>query len=352
MGAERTNRVVRVAAAPEGRLRPEHFSFSDEPVPEPGEGEVLFKAIYMTLVPSMRKRVPTAGAAPTRLTVKVGDVMQGGPVPPINGHTGKFIGHVVKSNAPGFAPGDFVLGGAYWQTYHLARPEHLFKIDPSELPLMTELGLLGQTSFVAWYGMQKIGKPKPGETVVVSSAGGSIGMVAAQMAKIAGAKVIGIASGEKAKFVVDELGLDACIDRTTGDVGEELSRLAPKGIDVYFENVGGVVGKAAFARMAKFGRYVVCGAASEYNEDSEVITFPLLPFMGNSLTMQGYVIWDHYDLYDEFRREMLGWIESGQMKFRNEILVGFESAPAALADLMEGRNKGQVIIQLAENPLE
>ena len=346
------NLSVHIARAPAGLPSREDFEFREAPIPEPGEGEVLFRAIYMSIDPSQRRKMPSPDGAPGPLggTQRIGDYMVAGLSPPTSGMTGGFAGQVVQSRHPDFAQGDLVHGGCYWQLYQVV-PGHALTKLPPETNLASEIGLLGQHGFVAWCGMRNIGKAKPGETVLVSAAGGAIGMIAGQLAKADGARVIGIASGDKVQYVVDELGFDACIDRKSEDVGRALDRLCPDGIDVYFDNVGGDVLLAAYECMRDFGRIVICGMASEYNAPEQPFGAPLRPVLRKRLTIQGFVVYDHYDeQFADFRAEMQSLIAAERMKYRLEVVDGFENAPAALANLLEGRNKGKVIVRLSHDP--
>jgi NADPH-dependent curcumin reductase len=343
------NLVARIARAPVGLPSRDDFSFVSEPIPEPGEGEVLFRAIYMSLDPAQRRKMPSPEGAPGPLggTLNIGDYMVAGLSPPTSGPTGGFVGQVVKSCHPDFAEGDYVHGGCYWQTFQVVPGYALEKLPEGAKP-SEEIGLLGQHGFVAWCGMRNIGKAKPGETVLVSAAGGAIGMIAGQIAKADGARVIGVASGDKVQYVVEELGFDACIDRKSENVADGLDRLCPDGIDVYFDNVGGDVLLAAYDRMRDFGRIVICGMASEYNAPEQPFGASLRPVLRKRLRIEGFVVYDHYaDQFDDFRAEMQALINAGRMKYRIEIIDGFENAPDALARLLEGRNKGKMIVKLS-----
>ncbi len=346
--------VVRIAQAPLGLPSRQDFSFISEPIPELGEGDVLFRAIYMSLDPAQRRKMPSPDGGPGPLggTQKIGDYMVAGLSPPTTGPTGGFVGQVVKSRDPNFAVGDYVHGGCYWQTYQVVPGYALEKLPEGTKP-SEEIGVLGQHGFVAWCGMRNIGKPKSGETVVVSAAGGAIGMIAGQLAKAEGARVIGIASGDKVQYVVDELGFDACIDRKGEAVEDGLDRLCPDGIDVYFDNVGAGVLLAAYERMRDFGRIVICGMAAEYNAAELPFGASLRPVLRKRLLIQGFVVYDHYkDQFRTFRSEMRNLVGAGRMKYRIDVVDGFENAPAALAALLEGRNKGKVVVQLSPDPTQ
>jgi NADPH-dependent curcumin reductase CurA len=351
---DQPNLVVRVVGAPEGLPHVEDFKVGVEPMPTPGPGEVLFRGVYMSLDPAMRRKMPYPTKAPGPLgsTAKLGDLMIAGQTPPGHGYSGGMVGEVVESNHPDFKPGDLVHGGCYWQTYQALPAKHLAKLHRGEAPLVAELGVLGQSGFVAYCGMELIGQVKSGETLVVSAAGGAIGMLAGQLGKIAGARVIGVASGEKCRYVVEELGFDACIDRQQEAIGPALDRLCPAGIDVYFDNVGGEIQRAAFDRLNDFGRLVVCGMAAEYNAPEADVGPPLRPVLRKRLKIQGFVVYDHYDLYPEFRSKVLKWMAEGKIRYREQIVDGMANAPAGLIDLLRGANKGKMIVKLGPDPTE
>ena len=343
---------VRVVGAPEDLPSLDDFEVVELPVPEPAEGEVLFRSIYMGLEPSMRRRMPspTEHPGPIGGKVAIGDLMPVGQSPLSDPLFGGHVGEVIASRHPGFAPGDFVKGGVTWQTYHVSPGALLRRLDPKETPLRQEMGVLGQSPFVAYCGMELIGQVKPGETVVVSAAAGAVGSAAGQMAKIAGARVVGIASGEKVRYVVDKLGFDACIDRNAEPIGPALDRECPNGVDVYFDNVGGEIQRAAFDRFNDFGRLVVCGMVSEYNAPEGDFGPPLRPVLRKRLRIEGFVVWDHVALYPEFRRRMKAWMAEGRMRYRDDLVDGMAKSPAALIGLLRGRNIGKMIVQVGEDP--
>jgi NADPH-dependent curcumin reductase CurA len=346
------NMAVRVAGAPEGLPELSDFEVAELPIPEPGEGEVLFRSIYMGLEPSMRRRMPSPVNAPTPIggAAKIGELMSAGQIPPGDPLFAGHVGEVIASRHPDFAPGDFVKGGTWWQVYHAVPGRLLRKLDPKEAPLRAEMGVLGQSPFVAWCGMELIAKAKPGETVVVSAASGAVGMAAGQLAKIAGARAVGIASGEKCRYVVDELGFDACIDRTAGPIGPALDRVCPDGIDVYFDNTGGEIMRAAFDRLNDFGRLVVCGAVAEYNAPEGETGPPLRPVLRKRIRIEGFVVWDHVGLYPPYRRQMLAWMAEGRMRYRDHLVDGLANGPAGLIGLLRGENRGKMIVQVGEDP--
>jgi NADPH-dependent curcumin reductase CurA len=353
--ASQPNIAVRIAGAPSGLPELSDFELTELAMPTPGEGEVLFRSIYMSLDPAMRRKMPSPVGGPTPLggQAKIGDLMVAGQTPPLSGQNGGHVGEVTASNHPDFKPGDIVKGGTYWQTYHAVPGRLLLKLNPEESPPRYELGVMGSPAFVAYCGMETIGQVKPGETLVVSAAGGAIGMVAGQMGKIAGARVVGIASGEKCDYVVRELGFDACIDRNKEAIGPALDRECPGGIDVYFDNVGGEIQRACFDRLKDFGRLIVCGMVSEYNAPESDFGPPLRPVLRKRLKIQGFVVYDHEaDLLPEFRRRMAGWLRDGAMKYREHIVEGLDQAPAALIGLLQGENRGKLIVRISNDPHE
>lgn len=341
------NLAVRIRQAPQGVPRPQDFELVEQPLQPVGSGEVLFRAQLMSLDPAMRRYLPAGADSPGPLggTASIGDIAVAGPRPPANGYSGAFVGEVLESRHPEFKTGDLVHGGSRWQLYHIVPGDSLARV-PDGANLYDELGPLGQPGFVAWLGLRRIGKPKPGETVVVSAAGGAIGMTAGQIAKADGARVIGIASGEKARFVVEELGFDACIDRSIEGVAAGLDRLCPDGIDVYFDNVGGEIGRAAFDRLRDFGRFVVCGMASEYNARESDVGPPLRPVLRKRLRIEGFVVYDHYDEFTTFRSHMEGLRARGQLHYRFDIVDGLENAVTGLARLLRGENTGKMVVRL------
>lgn len=344
--AQDRNQVVTVVRAPRGLPTPADFALVSRPIPRPADGEVLFRASHMSLDPVMRRYLPGPETAPGPIggSVRPGDVAMAAPPPPAHALSGAFVGTVLESRHPDFVAGDRVRGGHLWQTHHVVPGECLQRIAPHADPL-DELGLLGGPGLVAWCGV-RVGRICPGETFVVSAAGGAIGMVAGQLAKVAGARVVGIASREMAEYVVQELGFDACIDRAATTVQAGLDRHCPEGIDVYFDNVGAETGAAAFERLREHGRYIVCGMAGEYNDPEPVAGPPLRPVLRKRLRVEGFVVYDHYDEFEVFRAEMAALRRAGELRYRYETLQGLRSAPEGLIRLLTGRNKGKMIVDL------
>lgn len=335
-----TNLQILLRRRPQGAPVPEDFEIVETPVPEPAEGEVLVRARWLSLDPYMRGRMSDAKSYAK--PVEIGAVMEG-----------QTAGEVVASRAPGFAPGDTVLGGYGWQRFSCVQPARLFRIDPQEAPLSASLGVLGMPGLTAWVGLEDIGQPKAGETIVVSAASGAVGQVAGQIGKIRGCKVVGIAGGrKKCDFVTGELGFDACLDHHE-DLDAQLDKACPEGIDVYWENVGGPVQAAVFPRLNDFGRMVMCGMIAQYNiapgaDASGAPPGPNLgPVVRKRLRIQGFIVSDTgWPRYPEFRRQMLGWLREGRVRWREDVVEGLRNAPDAFIGLLQGRNFGKLVVKV------
>jgi NADPH-dependent curcumin reductase len=334
---ENQNRQVLLRRRPTGAPTTADFEIVDAPLPDPAEGEVLVRGIYLSLDPYMRGRISAARSYAK--PVEIGAVMEG-----------RVVGEVVRSRDPAFREGDHVFGGFGWQLYSTVPGTGLVKLDPAEAPLSTALGVLGMPGLTAYVGLSEIGRPQRGEIVVVSAASGAVGAVAGQLAKRAGARVVGIAGGaDKCRFV-EELGFDAAIDHRAGDLGAALDRACPNGIDVYFENVGGAVQQAVFPRLNDFGRMVMCGMVSEYN-DLEPRPGPnLMAAVRKRLKIQGFIVSDQWQRWGEYRAMAAPLVRSGALKYREDIVDGLDNAPAAFIGLLQGRNFGKLLIRLGPDP--
>jgi NADPH-dependent curcumin reductase CurA len=334
------NVKITLASRPPGAPVPDNFRLERAAVPEPGEGELLLQILYLSLDPYMRGRMDDAKSysAP----VALGGVMEGGTV-----------ARVVSSRNSNFAPGDIVLSHSGWQLYATSSGDGLRKLDPAKAPVTTALGVLGMPGFTAYAGLRNIGKPKPGETVVVAAASGAVGSVVGQIAKLRGARAVGIAGGpEKCAFVRDELGFDVAIDHHTKDFGAQLAAACPDGIDVYFENVGGAVAEAVFPLLNDFARIPVCGLIAHYNNEPAEGLDRLPGFMRavlrKSLTVRGFIQREFVDQRPDFLAEASAWIADGRLKFREDIVDGLENAPEAFIGLLQGKNFGKLIIHVSE----
>lgn len=331
------NHQFKLAARPVGLPKPSDWQYSEEPVGEPGEGEVLVKVMYISLDPAMRGWMNDGRSyiAP----VGIGDVMRA-----------LAAGKVVASNHPDLAVGDHVTGLLGVQEYAVANGHAVMKVDPGLAPLPVYLGTLGMPGMTAYFGLLEIGNPTAGETVVVSGAAGAVGGVVGQLAKLKGARAIGIAGGkEKCDYVVNELGFDAAIDYKSEDVVKGLSERCPKGIDVYFDNVGGEILDAALARLARHARVVVCGAISQYNNEG-AMTGPsnYMSLLVNHASMTGFVVSDYGEKYAEGAQEMAKWLAAGKLKSREDIAEGLERFPETLLRLFEGKNTGKLVLKVAD----
>jgi NADPH-dependent curcumin reductase len=334
-----TYRRVVLAARPLEEPRDSDFRIETVALPTIGPGQVLVRVIYLSLDPYMRGRMrDVASYAPP---IALGETMVGGT-----------IGEVVKTEHPGFKPGDIVEDRLGWQEYAATSGASLRKVDPALAPMSTANGVLGMPGLTAWFGLFDIGQPKPGETVVVSAASGAVGQVVGQLAKMAGARVVGIAGGaKKCAFVTSELGFDACIDYKVGNLEAALKAACPAGVDVYFENVGGGIGDTVTAAMNMWGRIALCGAISQYNTAS-VDMAPRLPafFVGRRVTMRGFIVSDYMTRFDHARRIMGEMVRSGRLKYREDIVQGLENAPRAFIGLLRGDNFGKLQVQVGADP--
>jgi NADPH-dependent curcumin reductase len=339
---EEMNKRVVLAGRPIGAPKDSDFRLEDVAVAEPGPGEVLIRVIYFSLDPYMRGRMNDGPsyAAP----VPIGGVMEAGGV-----------GEVVASNAKSFMVGDFVTGRTGWQQYAVMKETEIRKVDPGLAPISTSLGVLGMPGNTAYSGLLTIGDPKPGETVVVSAASGAVGGIVGQIAKLKGTRVVGIAGvQEKCDYVVNELGFDACVSHHSATLVEDLRKACPKGIDVYFENVGGKVFEAILQNINPFCRIPVCGAISMYNATSLPEGPDKLPMftglsIGMRIRMQGFIVSDYQDQFDDFQRDVSGWIDDGSLKYKEDIVEGIESAVGAFQGLLEGKNFGKLVVHVGDD---
>jgi NADPH-dependent curcumin reductase CurA len=344
MTAER-NRQFLLASRPEGEPTPDNFRLVQTDVPDPGPGQLLLRTIYLSLDPYMRGRM---NAGPSYAEpVEVGEVMEG-----------SAVCAVVKSNVPRYQPGDIVLARTGWQEYALADGSAVQKLDPTLRPISYALGVLGMPGLTAYTGLLNIGKPQPGETLVVAAASGAVGSVAGQIARIKDCRAIGIAGGErKCRYVKEELGFDACLDHRQPDLAERLKAACPSGIDIYFENVGGAVFEAVLPLLNNFARVPVCGLIAHYNA-SELPPGPnRVPLLMHSilvkrLTFRGFIVTDFASQFPEFLREMCGWLRDGRIKYREDITDGLENAPRELIGLLKGNNFGKKLLRVSPDPTQ
>ncbi|HEX4012240.1 MAG TPA: NADP-dependent oxidoreductase [Solirubrobacteraceae bacterium] len=331
------NHQVRLAARPHGLPKPGDWEMTEEPVTEPGEGEVLLRIDYLSLDPAMRgwmnegrSYVPPVG---------LGEVMRAGGA-----------GEVIASRHPGIAAGDHVTGITGVQEYATLSGDAVIKVDLDLAPLPVYLGTLGMPGLTAYFGLLEIGRPREGDTVVVSGAAGAVGGVVGQIAKLKGCRVVGIAGGEeKCSHVLETLGFDATIDYKSQVVVKELRRHCPDGIDVYFDNVGGEILDAALANLARHARVVICGAISQYNA-TEAMQGPAnyMSLLVNRASMTGFLVFDYADRYAQAAREMAGWMQEGRLKtFEDVATGGVANFHDTLLRLFRGENTGKLVLEVS-----
>ena len=328
------NRRVLLASRPQGAVSPENFRIEEAPLPRPAEGEVLVRNEWLSLDPYMRGRMSDAKSYVP--PVEIGGVM-----------VGQTVGEVVESKHPGFKRGDRVLTQLGWQSHGIAKGKELRLVDTKRIPASYYLGVLGMPGMTAWFGLFEIGKPKAGETLVVSAASGAVGSVVGQLAKSEGLRVVGIAGGrEKCDYVVKELGFDACVDYRGGRINDDLRDACPKGIDIDFENVGGEILDTVLRRMNLYGRVIVCGLIAEYNATQPYGYKAMRSILVNRIRMQGMIVFDWKERYEEALADLGARIAAGKLKYRESIVEGLENAPQGLIALLAGRNFGKQLVKL------
>ncbi len=332
-----TNHQFKLATRPVGNVKRSDFTYTNEPVRDPAEGEVVVKILYISLDPAMRGWMNESKAS-YMPPVEIGDVMRA-----------IAVGRVVASKNPNFAVGDHVNGLLGVQEYAYSNGQGLTKVDPKLAPLPMYLSTLGMPGLTAYFGLLDVGQPKAGETVVVSGAAGAVGAVVGQIAKIKGARVIGIAGGaDKCRYLVEELGFDAAVDYKSENVMAALQTHCPNGVDVYFDNVGGEILDAVLTRLARGARIVICGAISQYNNTTPIKgPANYLSLLVNRATMKGIMVADYYPRAMEAMMEMGGWIGAGKLKSREDIDEGFENFPETFAKLFSGENNGKLVLKVA-----
>ncbi len=329
-----TNRQILLVEKPTGKLGPEHFRMVEGAVPEPKDGEALLRVRYISLDAANRAWMQ---GATYRSAVEANSVMAGGAV-----------AEVIASKAPGLAAGDIVFGDTGWQDYAAVSAKHLVKLPRIE-PLTHLLSVYGIAGLTAYFGLLEIGKPKAGETVVVSAAAGSVGSIVGQIAKIKGCRVIGIAGGkDKCGWLTSELGFDATVDYKDGAVFKALKAAAPDGIDVYFDNVGGDILEACLPLMKNYGRIACCGAVSQYDQAPSAHGPRGVPglIVVKRLMMQGFIVTDFMDRRDQAIADLQSWVASGRLKVQEDVIDGLENTPKALIGLLAGENRGKRMVRV------
>ncbi len=331
-----TNRQFVIDHLPTGKLTPDVFRLGEGPMPTVADGEVLLRTRYISLDAANRAWM---WGATYRAAIKAGDVMAGGG-----------LAEVVESNDPGFKPGDLVWGDTGWQEYVAVKGKHLTKLGkaPEGQPITYLMSVYGVAGLTAYFGLLEIGQPKTGETVVVSAAAGSVGSIVGQIAKAKGCRVVGIAGGaDKCKLLTGELGFDAAVDYKAENFTKALRAAVPNGIDVYFDNVGGSILEACLFNMNNLGRISCCGAVSQY--DAPQAHGPRgVPglIVTKRLTMRGFIVMDYEDQNEKALAELSGWVKSGKLKVREDIIDGFERLPDALIGLLAGENIGKRMVKV------
>jgi len=330
------NHKFELAARPVGLPKRSDWNYKEEPVRDPGDGELLVKILYISLDPAMRGWMNEGRSYVP--PIAIGEVMRA-----------LAVGRVVSSKNPKFAVGDHVYGVLGVQEYAVTNGTGLTKVDPALVPLPVYLGTLGAPGMTAYFGLLDIGKPQAGQTVVVSGAGGAVGMVVGQIAKIKGCHVVGIAGGaEKCTCVTKDFGFDAAIDYKSENVRAAVQKHCPKGVDVYFDNVGGDILDAVLTQIARGARIVICGAISQYNSTTGIKgPSNYLSLLVNRASMTGMVVFDYASRYPEAAREMAAWMAAGKLKSREDIVEGLETFPDTLLKLFKGENTGKLILKVA-----
>jgi NADPH-dependent curcumin reductase CurA len=329
------NLRITFARAPRGIPVPGDFSSDTVAVVLPAAGQFLSRTIWLSLDPYLRN-------------VMKGHPLYGVPLRPGDPMFGETVSQVVESRHPGYAAGDYVLVKNGWQEYALSDGQGVRKLDPRVAPLSTALGVLGMPGLTGYAGLVYLAEPKPGETVVVSAATGPVGSTVGQVARLVGARAVGIAgSDEKCRYAVEELGYDACVNYREGDLRALLKQACPNGIDVYFDNVGGDVLAAVLGNLALRARVVLCGMIEAYSAESP----PPGPFLGPVVaaraTIRGLVVYDHLHRLPELERVVGGWIRDGRFRYREDVTEGLEHAPEAFCRLMRGENFGKTLVRVA-----
>jgi len=331
-------RAIVLKSRPAGESTEHNFALVEGPIPEPGAGRFLARTVYLSLDPYMRGRMSDRAsyASPAEL----GKPMVGGTV-----------GQVVRSNHPASAEGDYVLGYRGWQEYGVSDGTGARTLDPAPGPLSYAPGVLGMPGMTAYVALLDIGRPRPGETVVVSAASGAVGSVVGQLARIKGCRAVGIAGGEdECRYVVDELGLDACLDYKAQDLDRALADACPGGVDVYYDNVGGPVIAEALRHINRGARVPLVGLISQYNAAGPTPGPDLMPLVVNRARIEGFIVSDHPDREADFLRDASGWLKEGKLKYREAVVEGLENAPREFLGLFRGENLGKLIVLVGDGP--
>jgi NADPH:quinone reductase len=337
-GDPQKNRQFTLASRPDGLPKESDFRLAETPVPLLENGQILLRTLFLSVDPYMRSRI--SGIRTYADPVDIGQLMVGGTV-----------GQVVQSRNPKFQVGDIFEGYWGWQEYAISNGERLRKLDPDLAPVSTALGVLGMPGMTAYFGFLDICKPRPGETVLVSGAAGAVGSLVGQIARIVGCRAVGIAGSDaKVRWLVDELGFDAAFNYKTADnYVTALKQLCPSGVDCYFDNVGGAITDAVFPVLNPKGRISVCGQISQYNlPKPEPGVRILIYLLTKQARAEGFLVYQFADRYPEGIAQMAQWIREGKLKYREEVVEGFEKAPKAFIGLFSGENTGKMLVKLAD----
>ncbi len=339
-----TNHEIQLASRPVGAPTDANFAHQTMPMPEAGAGEVLLRLVYLSVDPYLRGRMNDVKSYIPPF--EVGKPLESG-----------CVAEVVATNNPDFKVGDHVAGGMKWAEYQTHTGKGLTKLTPANGPLSYALGVLGMPGMTAWAGLNIHGRPVEGETIVVSAATGAVGSLVCQLAKHKGLRVIGVAGGaEKCTYAVKELGCDICLDHTDPDLKAKMKEATPKGVDIYFENVGGVTLEATFPRMNPFSRIPVCGMISGYNatgpyEGADRFGPIWRSILTNRISVRGFIVSDHWDQYPEFLAEVGPMLASGKVKAKESVTEGLENAPKAFMGLLSGANFGKAVVRVGPDSL-
>jgi NADPH-dependent curcumin reductase len=334
---ESINQQILLKSRPKGPPQESDFSFVETAIPEPGEGEILNRTIYLSLDPYMRGRMSDRESYAT--PAELDKVM-----------VGSTVSQVVKSNHPQFSAGEFVVGYDGWQSYAIAKAETLRKLDPTQLPISFALGIAGMPGMTAYFSLLDIGKPKAGETVVVSAASGAVGAVVGQIAKLKGCRAVGIAgSDEKCHYVVNELGFDVCINRKTQDLDSDLKSSCPNGIDIYVDHTAGPILEAVLKQINLGARIPLVGLISQYNAETLPLGPNLMPLLVKRALIEGFLVGDYQARQPEFLSDISQWLQAGKLKYKEDVVQGLKNAPHAFIGLLQGKNFGKSIVQIGDD---
>jgi hypothetical protein len=329
------NRRITFARVPQGLPVPGDFGQDTGEAPSPAQGQFLSRTLWLSLDPYLRN-------------VMKGHALYGVPLQPGDVMYGECVAEVIESRHPQFAAGDCVVVKNGWQEYALSDGQGVRKADPAIAPVSTALGVLGMPGLTGYAGLVYLGEPKPGQTVLVSAATGPVGSTVGQVARLVGARAVGIAgSDEKCRYAVDELGFDACLNYKSSDLRAALRDTCPGGVDVYFDNVGGEVLEAAIGHLGLHARIVLCGMIGAYSMDTPPAGPWLGPVVGARATIKGLVVFDHLHRMAEMQKVIGRWIREGRFKYREDVTVGLDNAPEAFCRLMRGENFGKALVQVA-----